>query len=206
MTVDQGIVLWGLRVVIPNRYQERILNEMHEEHIGMCRMKALGHSYAWWPNIDAEVECLVNRRAACRSVKNAPPESPLHPWKWATWGIVQELIRDNGPQFVSQTFKSFMEANGIKHTLIPAYHLSSNGLAERSAGVLKKAIKTQVFDAEHKGKTLSLEHRLANFLIVYCNTPQTGTKESPAVLFLKSQLRSRLTLIKPNKESKAENK
>ena len=99
-----------------------------------------------------------------------------------------------------------MEANGVKHTLIPAYHPSSNGAAERSVGVLKKAQKTQVFDAKHKGKTLSLEHRLANFLIVYRNIPQTTTKESPAVLFLKRQLRSRLTLIKPSKESQTENK
>ena len=104
---------------------------------------------------------------------------------FATWGIVEELVSDNGPQFVMQTFKSFMDANGIKHTLIPAYHPSSNGAAERSVGVLKKALKTQVFDAKHKGKTLSLEHRLANFLTVYRNTPQTTTKESPAVLFLK---------------------
>ena len=258
LTVEQGTILWGFRVVIPNKYRETILNELHEEHIGMCRMKALSRGYVWWPNIDTDIECLVKGCAACASIKNAPPESPLHPWKWATrpwqrihvdfaefkgqmflvvidsyskwleviamssttaektidklrslfatWGLVEELVSDNGPQFVSQTFKEFMESNGIKHTLIPAYHPASNGAAERSVGVLKKALKTQVFDAKHKGKKLSLEHRLANFLIVYRNTPQTTTKESPAVLFLKRQLRSRLTLVKPNQESQVENK
>ena len=258
LSVDQGVILWGFRVVIPAKFHERILNEMHEEHIGMCRMKALARSYAWWPNIDNEVECLVKWCEACALVKNSSPEVPLHPWKWATrpwqrihvdfaefkgqmflvvidsfskwldvipmtsttaektverlrtlfstWGIVEELVSDNGPQFVSHIFKTFMEANGIKHTLVPAYHPSSNGAAERSVAVLKKALKTQVFDAKYKGKNYSLEHKLSNFLLTYRNTPQTTTKESPAVLFLKRQLRSRLTLIKPNKETSVENK
>ena len=84
LTVEQGTILWGFHVVIPNKYRETILNELHEEHIGMCRMKALSRSYVWWPNIDADIECLVKGCAACASFKNAPPESPLHPWKWAT--------------------------------------------------------------------------------------------------------------------------
>ena len=34
----------GLSVVISQKFRERLLNEIHEEHPGMCRMKALARS------------------------------------------------------------------------------------------------------------------------------------------------------------------
>ena len=31
----------GFRVVIPNRWRERLLTELHREHPGICKMKAI---------------------------------------------------------------------------------------------------------------------------------------------------------------------
>ena len=47
-------------------------------------------------------------------------------------------------------------------------------------------------------KTLSLEHRLANFLILNRSKPHTVTGQSPAELFLGRQIRNCFTLLKPN--------
>ena len=52
LSVEQGCVLWGLRVVIPECYQAQLLNELHEQHHGICRMKSLA-SYLWWPGLDS---------------------------------------------------------------------------------------------------------------------------------------------------------
>ena len=38
----------------------------------------------------------------------------------------------NGPQFISQEFTDFLKKNGFKQTLVPPYHPSSNGAAERT--------------------------------------------------------------------------
>ena len=41
---------------------------------------------------------------------------------FSSYGLPEEVVSDNGPQFVSHDFSSFMKMNGIKHTLTPPYH------------------------------------------------------------------------------------
>ena len=45
LTVHQGCILWGMRVVIPNKLRERVLEELHDGHLGVVKMKALARSY-----------------------------------------------------------------------------------------------------------------------------------------------------------------
>ena len=60
---------------------------------------------------------------------------------FATHGLPQTIVTDNGPSFVSQEFAKFMSLNGIKHIKSAPYHPSTNGQAERSVQTLKKGLK-----------------------------------------------------------------
>lgn len=116
---------------------------------------------------------------------------------FAAYGLPEECVSDNGPQLTSSEFATFMKENGIKHTLVPAFHPASNGAAERSVQILKRALLKQIL--EEKGKSpISLKHRLANFLLRYRSTPHTVTGRTPAELFLKRQIRTRFSLLRPN--------
>lgn len=44
---------------------------------------------------------------------------------FAAYELSEQLVSDNGPQFVSAEFKSCMKANGIKHIQMAPYHLAS---------------------------------------------------------------------------------
>ena len=78
--VEEGCVLWGCRVVVPQKGRERALEMLHEAHPGMARMKALARSYMWWPGMDKEIERYVKGCQDCQSTRKDPPPLPLHPW------------------------------------------------------------------------------------------------------------------------------
>ena len=63
---------------------------------------------------------------------------------FSSYGLPEEVVYDNGPQFVSHDFTKFMKMNAIKHTLTPPYHPASNDAAERSVQILKQALREQV--------------------------------------------------------------
>ena len=149
------------------------MEEIHRDHPGMVKMKAVARSYLWWPGVDKDLEedcaksCL-----SCQAVKNAPAVAPrgcglpspgreyisilqdplwenflividAHS-KWpevveiatttaqrtiielrkifAAYGLPEQLVSDNSPQFVSAEFASFLQMNGIKHIRCALYH------------------------------------------------------------------------------------
>ena len=49
LSFDQGCVLWGLRVVIPEAYRVCLLDDLNQEHCHICQMKFLAQGYFWWP-------------------------------------------------------------------------------------------------------------------------------------------------------------
>ena len=59
LTVEGGCVLWGIRVIIPNKWRERLLLELHRDHPGICKMKSIARSYMWWLGMDHSIEELV---------------------------------------------------------------------------------------------------------------------------------------------------
>ena len=68
LSVEQGCILLGYRVIVPTKYQERLLSELHSDHPGMCKMKALACSYLWWPSLNKDIEMKVKSCKICRSV------------------------------------------------------------------------------------------------------------------------------------------
>ena len=79
-----GCILWGSRVVIPKYGHEQLLQDLHDGHPGISKMKALARSFVWWPGIDQEIENLVKRCDDCQKIRPSPPVAPLHPWSWPT--------------------------------------------------------------------------------------------------------------------------
>ena len=185
LTVHQGCILWGMRVLIPSKLQDRVLEELHDGHLGVVKMKALARSHVWWPNISGQLEEIAKACSGCQHIQKMPTKAPLHPWEWATtpwqrihidyagpfqnsmflvvvdahskwpevvpvssttssstievlrdlfarFGIPEQIVSDNGTQFVSEEFQAFVRSSGIRHLTSAPYHPATNGLAERA--------------------------------------------------------------------------
>ncbi|KRY04140.1 Uncharacterized protein T12_3589, partial [Trichinella patagoniensis] len=56
ISIHNGCLLWGSRVIIPFQTRHKILKELHVGHPGIVRMKAFERSYVWWPKLDSKIE------------------------------------------------------------------------------------------------------------------------------------------------------
>ncbi len=243
LSVQDGCLLWGSRVIIPRPGRARLMDQLHEGHPGVSRMKGLARGFVWWPNMDAELEERVKRCNKCQESQKLPATAPLQLWEWpdrpwlrlhadyagpsmgkmflitvdahskwmevqvvgaatsqstiekmratfATHGLPEILVTDNGSVFTSAEFQTFLQKNGIKHVKSAPYHPATNGLAERAVQTFKSAMKKSVAG--------SLETKVARFLFQYRLTPHSTTGIPPAELLLGRRPRSHLDLLHPN--------
>lgn len=122
---------------------------------GICGMKTIARAYTWWPKLDQEIEKAVRVCTIYQNIRNSPFSAPLTTEKknsqqtsfdFATHGLPEEVVSDNGPHFTSTNFAEFTCKHGIKHILVPPYHPESSEATESSVRVVKDALIKQVLE------------------------------------------------------------
>ena len=117
---------------------------------------------------------------------------------FATHGLPQVTVTDNGPAFIGQEFTTFMKKNGVKVINSAPYHPASNGQAERMVRTFKEALKSL--------KLGDLQTKLNRLLYKYRITPHSATGRSPAEMMFKRELRTPFHLLQPGNREKHGNK
>lgn len=254
ITTDGNCLIIGNKVIIPDIFQEQILQLLHMSHQGIVKMKELARSFVWWRNLDYQIENYVKSCNACQINARITRKTWLTHWpvsnrkwerihidyaqfnylnvtynlliiidsysKWlevcimssttsyrtierlrtifASFGLPEIIVSDNGVQFTSREFKEFLANNGIRHILIPPYHAASNGAAERAVQNVKSALQKIIQATKLNTPRPSMQRLIDNFLFTYRNTPQETTGRSPSELFLMRRPRTFLSLLKPS--------
>ena len=109
LTVHQGCIMWGIRVVVPQKLQPTVLNELHTGHFRIVCMKSLARSFVWWPNIDCDIEQTVKSCYSCQQIKHMPPSAPVHRWSFPS-GPWHRIHLDFAGPFLGHTFLLCVDA------------------------------------------------------------------------------------------------
>lgn len=102
--------MWGTRVVVPPKLRSRVLDALHEGHLGVVKMKSLARSYVWWPGIDHQIEDLAKTCSGCQQTQRQPLIAPLHTWEWPTAPWERVHIDYAGP-FLDRMFLIVVDAH-----------------------------------------------------------------------------------------------
>lgn len=80
ISLENGILMWQGRIIIPQNLQKYVLKIIHEGHPGIVAMRALSRFYVWWPNIDKEIEIYVQKCRNCQQNRQHMSELPIYSW------------------------------------------------------------------------------------------------------------------------------
>ncbi|XP_005090660.1 uncharacterized protein K02A2.6-like [Aplysia californica] len=132
ITTEAGVLQWGLRVIIPQKYRNRILYELHEGYLGMNKTKAMARSYVYWPKIDLDIEKMVKDCHRCAEGKNMPAAAPVFAWTFPSnpW----ERIYVDFWEYEGQKYLVLIDAYSKWPEVIPM----TTTTAQRTNDVLKQ--------------------------------------------------------------------
>ncbi|XP_041863718.1 uncharacterized protein K02A2.6-like [Melanotaenia boesemani] len=135
LSVRDGCVLWGARVIIPSKGREKMLRLLHQTHSGTSKMKGLAQgcptrSYMWWPGMDLDVEKTVQACQECQAQQKAPTAAPLHPWEWPETPWARIHIDYAGP-FLGEMFLVIVDAHSKWLDIYPMKTSTSQATIEK---------------------------------------------------------------------------
>ena len=97
LNLEEDVIMWGGRVVIPLSCKKEMLKELHHNHPGIVRMKGLARMHMWYPGINKDIENVVQNCANCQNASNSPPSSVPHPWDQVTKAMERVHVDYIGP-------------------------------------------------------------------------------------------------------------
>ncbi len=103
ISVENGIVLKGHRIIIPKTLRQQMLNIIHQGHLGTekCLLKA--KDSVFWPGISKDINDLTTNCDTCLQHSKQQAKEPLHPhnvpsYAWQKLG--SDLLDYKGNQYL----------------------------------------------------------------------------------------------------------
>lgn len=123
LSVIDGIVFKGDRVVIPSSMRKEMLDIIHETHQGLVRSKQLARDIMFWPGMNSCITDVVNNCIACQNARREqqrepllPSEVPTGPWKVLAADLLHCV--DSNFLVVIDYYSEFMEVEELKENTL----------------------------------------------------------------------------------------
>lgn len=80
LTMEDGCLLYGSRVIVPKALQESIIILLHANHAGMLKMKQLARRFVFWFGMDKDIELCVQSCEPCQLMTKDKPNKEYGEW------------------------------------------------------------------------------------------------------------------------------
>ena len=118
--MDDGLLLYGSRIVVPSALQKDTIEKIHFGHQGIERCLQRVRSSVWWPGVNAQIRQKVLQCLECvkhKRVKREPFMStslPDYPWQM----VAADLFELNGAKYLTVVdyFSRFPEVVRLSST------------------------------------------------------------------------------------------
>ena len=78
LSIVDGVIMNGTRIVIPKSLQDEYLRCLHTGHFGISKCRARAKSTVYWPGIEKDITNLIGHCDTCRQVQHTPPSHDEH--------------------------------------------------------------------------------------------------------------------------------
>ena len=120
LTVENGLLLKGSRIVIPKALQKDILQRLHAAHQGIAKCRERAKQSVWWPGLSTQLQKLVETCDICASERTNAKETlmptcfPERPWA----KVGADLFQWQNSQYllVIDYFSGFIEIAKLSST------------------------------------------------------------------------------------------
>ena len=77
LAVDDGLLVYGSRLVIPSDMRREVLRQLHASHQGIERTRRRARLCVYWPGIDNDIANIVSSCSVCRAMRPSQPREPM---------------------------------------------------------------------------------------------------------------------------------
>ncbi|UYV66907.1 hypothetical protein LAZ67_4003288, partial [Cordylochernes scorpioides] len=119
ITIVRNCLFFGNRMIIPDSLREYVLKIIHENHIGVNKMKTLARSSVYWPGMDEQIEKLSKSCSTCMENTSKLPNQEFT--EWTPPNKVWKRIHLDYFYFAGKTFLILVDAhsNWIECQIVP---------------------------------------------------------------------------------------
>ena len=113
LTVIQGLLMKGTRIVIPKCLQQETLAKIHEGHQGIHKCRARANTSVWWPGLGSQIKTIVENCQTYSEHRNShceplmPTPLPQRPWQTVASDLF--TLKNNNYLLVVDYYSRYVE-------------------------------------------------------------------------------------------------
>ena len=96
LTIVDGLLVKGNRIVIPTDMRHDCLETLHAPHLGLQKTLLRAHTSVFWPGMTADIQTQISNCSACHKFQTKQPAETLRnelpttqPWTWLATDIFE---------------------------------------------------------------------------------------------------------------------